>query len=222
MENHKVSIVIPYYNRWDLVHQLLYDIFKTCHDDVGEVLCVNDGSTEQDGCSFWGKGNLIPFTSIRIAKNMGFIAASNLGMSQANGDIKILISSDVRIYRPFIKDVISILDDNPKTVVGNMLRNYDTGWNKFGDQLFPYIEGWFIAVTAEAWDDIGRFDTRFMPNDYEDVDFSTSATSKGYSLVSLKNDGIVHIGAQTIGYNEQRMALTRENRDKFGEKWLKK
>ena len=43
----KVSIVIPSYNNYALLHQLLMDIYKKC-PDVYEVIVVDDNSSEEE------------------------------------------------------------------------------------------------------------------------------------------------------------------------------
>ena len=43
----KTSVVIPAYNNWALLHQLLYDIHSTKGTNEFEVIVVNDKSTEE-------------------------------------------------------------------------------------------------------------------------------------------------------------------------------
>lgn len=224
----KVSIVIPIYNHWELVHQLLFDLYTYNRDSIYEIILVDDDSTEDSvygGARWWksiysGMDNSNVIKYVKLEKNVGFLRSSNCGMNQASGDILILISTDVRCPCKFVEDVVRVLSA-PKTITGGKLLNFDTGWNKFYGKIYPYIEGWLLACTKEAWDTIGGFDDRFAPCDFEDIDFTTAALSKGYGVIALDNPKIVHLGAQSIGYNLEREKGTNINKIKFEEKWTK-
>ena len=204
----KTSIVIPCYNHYDLLHQLLWDLYKHCRDSIDEVVVVDDASTEdiQKGLlGFWFKQGLLPLKVITNKENLGFLKTSNRGMEKASGDILILISTDVRIYNSFVIDRIKeIYSDSPDDILlGNRYISFDTGWNKF-DRIYPYLEGWFIVCSKNTWNELGGFDERYAPNDYEDIDLSTLAIEKGLRIESLESSDIAHIGAQTYGYNPER------------------
>lgn len=215
-----LSIVIPVYNHFDLLNDLLSSIvWGTSHPH--EIVLVNDLSTDKatlDGMQWWAQN-----FDIRIAHNLtnlGFLRSSNYGMSIANGDVLCLISTDVIIEIDLYRELKQKVEEN--TLVGGVVYEGSTGWNQFGSRVFPYAEGWLLACTKDNWDKWGGFDTRYAPHDFEDVDLSTTALVHGAKLVSLNNPGVRHIGAQSIGYNEQREELTKRNRKLFEEKWITK
>ena len=83
----KTSIVIPNYNRFDLVHQTLYDIYQHCVP-VEEVIVVNDGCTQPEsftGLEWWSQGVMLPVRALNLEENVGFLKASNAGMRDAKG-----------------------------------------------------------------------------------------------------------------------------------------
>jgi len=217
----KISFVIPSYNHGDLLTNLLMDIL-TYNSEVDEVLVVDNGSTDESYLStrsWWESHHGLNISFFHIKENVGFLKACNYGVSKAIGDIIILVSNDVRIERPILAEVKE--KTNGKSLVGARLIDWDSGWNRFGAGVFSYLEGYLLAFTRETWNDLGGFDERYCPHIFEDVDLSTSAISKGYSLVQLESAGVSHMGAQTINYTPERDALTRENKQKFKEKWLK-
>lgn len=211
------SVVIPVYNNFALVNDLLVNLFT--RSKIDEVIVVDDCSPDLEtveGLKWWAASYGVKV--VRPGSNLGFLRAANMGMGIAQGDILCLLSSDVIVETDLfqaIRDKLSL-----KTLIGGIVYNGSTGWNQFGQRIFPYAEGWLLACTSVAWKDIGGFDERYCPNDFEDVDLSTTAISKGYGLVSLNNPGIRHIGGQTIGYTEERMELTEKNRKKFEDKWV--
>jgi len=218
----KVSIVVPCYNHYDLLHSLLFDIYNF-NRDVDEVVIIDNGSNAKDffdGYNWWLKSKNLPLKMYTIKENVGFLKACNFGVPKADGDIILLVSNDVQIKRPILDEVKEKLNGG-NCIVGPRLVDWNSGWNCFNNHIYPYLEGWLLGFTRGTWKDLGGFDERFAPNDYEDVDFSTSAISKGYSLVTLGNSQITHLGGATLKFSPQREALTKINQEKFRQKWVK-
>lgn len=219
----KVSIVIPIYNKWGLTHQALFDIYSKC-SPVHEVIVVDDCSTDSDvytGIQWWKNTELLGLRYVKLSENVMFLRASNIGMKKATGDVIILLSNDVRLHRDIVFPIVDRLKQNPETLIGGRYLDWDTGWNQFNGTIFPYLEGWLLAATRDGWQSLGYFDERFAPSDYEDMDLSTTARSNGYSLYTLPSDLTTHIGAQSIGYNPNREKITKANKEKFKQKWIK-
>ena len=177
----KVSFVIPSWNHFELVNQLLVDIRDNCTPD--EIIVVDDCSTDQkaiDGLDWWRDNYGV--TVLKTPENQGFLRTSNFGMKQASGDIICLISTDVRIYKDIALIAKGAQQIEGKILLGGKYYNESTGWNYFGGRIFPYIEGWLLIAKKEHWEELGYFDERYAPNDFEDVCLSTTAISKGFSL----------------------------------------
>jgi glycosyltransferase involved in cell wall biosynthesis len=217
-----VSFVIPSYNSFHLVNQLLVDINE--HTLPDEIIVVDDCSTDKaaiDGLLWWARNMNVKVRT--TPENLNFLKASNWGMRQATSDIVCLISTDVRIHKDLAAIAKAMTAVEGKVLLGGRYFNCDTGWNTFGEKTFPYVEGWLLIAKKEHWEELGYFDERYAPNDFEDVDLSTTAISKGFSLAQITPDGgtvVEHIGAQSIPYNDERYELTTRNREKFREKWL--
>ena len=206
-----ISIVIPHFDKTELTNQLVLSLRKYCGRKI-DILVIDDGSKEE----YRNKDCTIG----RVNDNMGFLYASRTGLSIVRGDIKILINNDVEITGNFIPLVEKQIKSSPLSLVGNELIDWDSGWNTFNGKVFPYLAGYFLAASKEIWDDIS-FDSRFAPNDFEDVDLSTQAYSLSYPVVALNSPFIKHMGAGTLGYSPEREKLTRRNQEKFFKKWVK-
>ena len=113
-----------------------------------------------------------------------------------------------------------------EALVGNRSVYWPSGWNEFeanGKKIVPYLEGYFIACKRDAWEELGGWDERYSPYDYEDMDLSLNAFLLGYNLIALDSKFIRHIGGQTVyKMNPQREEVTKRNRIKFIEKWMDK
>lgn len=212
----KFSFVIPAYNNYKLLHTLLWDIYKNCSTPY-EVIVTDDGNDKEtlDGLKWWAnEAKLLPIKHYRHAKPKGFLRNSNYGLELATGNVVCLVSTDVRIHK-------NILLDTGGDLWGGRYLDFDTGWNKFGKNLFPYLEGWLLMARKSVWEQLGYFDERFVPHDYEDVDISTKARELGIPLTHFVDGYVTHLGAQSIGYSSDREEITKINREKFREKWVK-
>jgi len=217
------SIVIPTYNHYDLLNQVLFGIYQKCAP-VDEVIVVDDCSTDKDyydGLSWWKENGMLPVRHLHMSENGGFIKSSNAGLKRAKGDIVCLLSNDVKIGSDIVTSISAVLGVEQKSLVGNRLIDWDSGWNRFGKVIYPYLEGWLLATTADGWKDLGYLDVDLVPNDYEDVALSTVAIAKNYSLIPLNDSNVVHMGGQSIGFNPAREEVTRRNQEKFRVKYVK-
>lgn len=221
------SVIIPYYGKADLVHARLVDLYRFAPDNI-EIILVDDCSPEPD-CQMivghWQK-KMQARHDIRYRRNgenIGFPGACNIGARVAHGDFVILLSDDVMINGDFITPLYHKANEHPNALFGGRLLWYDTGWNRFNfdgkDTIVPYLEGWLVACKKHIWNDLGGFDENYRPFDYEDVDLSMNAARKGYELVALDSPYLRHMGAATIGYNPNREAITKRNREYFYNKW---
>lgn len=219
-----LSVVVLTYNHWELTHQLLFDLYKNC-SLIEEVIVVDNGSQDkavQNGLNWWKSTHMLPLEVVTIENNVGFLLGANVGLKHAEEDVVCLLSNDVRIIGDISKLLKTFSFDSNKWFMGGRLYDKSTGWNEFDGKIFPYLEGWLLATSKKYWEDLGYFDERFVPNDFEDVDLSTTALSKGYELVALEDKCVMeHAGGRSIGYGEERTKLTEQNRKKFETKWIK-
>lgn len=226
----KIHIVIPVYNNYHLTNNILWSLYKIEKSNIDTILVVNDCSSDQEvssGLRWWENHGIIPIRTINNKENMGFLKSSNLGIgtildfaSTSPDDIIVLLSNDVRIEGKFLQSMKETIKDKPFSLVGGVLYINDTGWNTFDGVIFPYLEGWLLAATVDTWRELGGFDTRYSPSDFEDVDLSTQAAAMGYALIPLNNPALTHMGGQSIKYGEKRLAVTNLNKKKFAEKWV--
>lgn len=216
------SVIIPFFNNWQLTHARLMECHKFLPDDV-EIILVNDASTETDcdgGTAFWQQADTRQeIRYLKNKKNLGFGGSMNRGAKAAYGDILVFLSNDVVITGDFLGQIKNEIDNEKDILVGGRIVYWDSGWNTFNNTIFPYCEGWLLACTTEVWDNLEGFDPRYSPYDYEDVDLSTTAIQKGHRLVGLDSPYLNHIGGQTANYNEKRLEITHRNKKKFYDKW---
>lgn len=101
----KLSIIIPYYNTYDLTYKLLRELQIQITDEV-EVILIDDGCNEK---------RLDQFDFVKIThldKNYGASYAWNRGIEQAVGKYIGFIDSDDMIMMNYVEELIKAIDDN--------------------------------------------------------------------------------------------------------------
>lgn len=222
-----VSIVIPHFENWTLTHSLLSDLYRHEKGNIDEVVLVNNGGNSDEvrmGQQYWVDTfrllDTVKVNVINLKENVGFLLAANLGLKDAEGTIKILISNDVRIQGKFVLQTADHILSKGRKLVGQKLYLTNTGWNNFEGRIYQYLEGFFLATGFREWEELNYFDVDYVESDYEDIDISTKAVSLGYQLVPLNLPYLEHLAAQTYGYSDERLKRTEKNREVFRSKWV--
>ena len=215
----EVSIIVPVWNRGDLTMQFLYQHWAQARGHDAEFVVVDNGSEDNTPrvLETWElrmEGRLV---ILRNEENRGFGPGHNQGAEAAKGNILVFLSNDVAALGDYLTPLKDSVVDG--ALYGAELLNWDTGWNKFDGQVIPYLAGWCIAATRPTWDELGGWDERYVPCDYEDLDLSYTAMKKGMRLVNLELPLRHTFGQSARNLGGGRQAITMRNREKFMEKW---
>ncbi|APZ43478.1 glycosyltransferase family 2 protein [Acidihalobacter ferrooxydans] len=89
-ESHRVSVVVPVFNRAGLLPETLECIFGQTHP-ADEIIVVNDGSTDTTSQVLTSFSSRIRVIDIA---NSGDMVAKNVGLKHANGDLVAFCDSD--------------------------------------------------------------------------------------------------------------------------------
>lgn len=224
----KHAIIIPYYNRWDLVHARLMEIYKYINNDA-TVILINDCSTEKDtveGAAWWQKHGPLPTLKYyRNKENLGFGGSMNNGAKialQNEFDALHFLSNDVKIGNNFIKSSEELIKSN--CLVGGELLYNNTGWNVLDEcGVIPYANGWYLACSDYTWRLLGGFDPIYGKFDYEDVDLSTKAHYLGIEIMPHPDAKFQHMSGSTINdLYPDRFERTKRNQIIWQNKWKDK
>ena len=132
-----ISIIIPNYNGEELLRKNLPKVFDS-------LLSYKDGGVEIvviDDCSIDNSINIleklkseleykyphIKFKIIKNEKNLGFSSNVNKGAKNANGDILILLNTDVVPKKDFLNPLLSHFSDSHVFAVGCMDKSIENG-----------------------------------------------------------------------------------------------
>lgn len=218
-----ISIITPVWNQSHLTHRWLYQNWAMYASNPGiEWIIIDNGSTDHTRQVLKNHKHIMgdALKIITLKENIGFGPANNKGAEIAKGDILAFISNDVQVLGDYITSIeVAYRYDQDKVLFGPEIWHNNTGWNTFDSGTIPYVAGWCVIVEAAQWGVLCKWDERFVPCDYEDIDLSYQVTRAGGFLINLilplKHDS----GKSAEALPGGRLAVTLANQKRFMEKW---
>lgn len=121
-----VSIVIPVYNRADIITKTIYNIFEQTYENY-ELIVVDDGSTDNiDEVMASIKNDRLRY--IKSGRNMGACHARNLGVKHARGEfIAFQDSDDIWYPEKIAHQMACLMKTNADICLCRMLMRYEDG-----------------------------------------------------------------------------------------------
>lgn len=201
----KISVIIPSYNRADLICYSLDSLVEGSSGEL-EIIVVDDGST--DNTEEIVKLNY-PIVRYLKQENSGAPTARNLGLKESNGDFVLFLDSDDFLEKNFFDSREQAFKINPS--LDGVYGNFDF-FESIGDYLskdevprfsrYPLYDignedkilnnllgGWYIHPCSILWrksflQKLGGFKLDLLIN--QDVDLIFRAIMSGAKLTGVK------------------------------------
>lgn len=211
-----ISVVIPNYNGASLLEKNLSKVIKEVDDyESGskEIIIVDDGSTDEslDILDKFKNAN----KNIRVLsneKNLGFSSSVNKGVSSSEGDIIILLNTDIIPETGFLKPLIDNFKDDNVFAVGCLDKSVEKGgvvlrgrglgeWKRgflihrkgeVDKKNTLWVSGGSGAFRKSIWEKLGGFNELYNPFYYEDIDLSYRALKSGFKVLFEPKSIVVH------------------------------
>ncbi len=134
MNNPLFSIVVPTFNRADLILKTLNTVFNQSYKNF-EIIVVDNGSTDNtiEVLQPLIQQNKIRFVKNKINKERSF--SRNRGMEEAKGDFLTLLDSDDLMYKNALADAANFIKLNPQS---HFFHNLYHLVNQNGDIIYKY------------------------------------------------------------------------------------
>ena len=216
----KVSVCILTYNRAKILKELLGSLGKISYSPL-EVIVIDNHSS--DGTASMIREQFPEIRYFKTSKNIG-VAARNVGLSKANGDIVITLDDDViGIDDKDIATLIGLFESKPDVgaicfkiidshtgKVGNWCHHYNK--DEFSDKEFitdEITEG-AVVFRKSALDRSGLYPSYFFIS-YEGADLLCRMLDAGYKTIYSPEVCVSHHTAQEGRKNWRRYYYDTRN-----------
>lgn len=192
-----------------------------------EIVVVDQGEIPLD----------LPDRVIRPGKNLGFAAATNLGIAESSGEYVATINDDAIVEPGWAARLVEALDHHPKAAAAQGINLSMDGlvdgcgieWNRWGQAVqvghgepVPSLSGtrdvWGVSATAAIYRRAALGETPFDPrliSYYEDVELAGRLRAVGWTALLVPEARARHAGSATGG------TMSRERwRLVYGNRWL--
>lgn len=212
----KISFVIPNFNGELLLKDNIPTILTIARKNNAEVIIVDDCS-EDNSIALIKKLQEVYKKDLKIIlvkneKNLGFASAANIGVAKAEGDIVVLLNTDVVPQEDFLLPLISHFKNENVFAVGCMdksiergktiLRGRGVGKWKRGFLMHArgevdrdntlWVSGGSGAFRKSLWEKFGGFNELYNPFYWEDIDLSYRALKSGYTVLFDAKSIVTH------------------------------
>jgi O-antigen biosynthesis protein len=222
-DTRSASIVIPNWNGRDLLKKYLPSVLAAADRCPGsEVIVVDNGST--DGSAQYILENHPTVRVIALPENLGFGGGSNEGFAHAKRDIVVLLNSDMRVERDFLRPLLDAFGDEHTFAASCQIFFSDPaklreetglteGWWQQGSlrvrhrtdeamrDPYPcfYGGGGSCAFDRRKFLELGGFDSLLAPFYLEDTDLGYMAWKRGWKVLYQPASVVFHEHRGTIG-----------------------
>jgi GT2 family glycosyltransferase len=236
-----VSIILPLFNQLDCTVQCLESI-EAFTPEEHEIIFVDNGS--DDGTEEWLKEHLKPnYRLIKNNKNFGYPVACNQGARLAQGEYLLFLNNDVIVSKEWLKGLLEGIKSAVDIGCVGPMTNYISGRQQLNstdtyDSIFKYqtfaenyrkahkglyiplwrIVGFCMLVKKSVFDELGGFDERFTPGNFEDDDFCLRLYERGYRNLMVCDVFVHHHGSKSHDMTTFKELLDT-NQKKFNDKW---
>ncbi len=224
----KISIVIPNYNGKHLLEKNLPSVIQAIEyytikeKAPGEIIIVDDCSEDDSVLFVTNEINKlkerIPIKLFNNDHNRGFSTTVNRGVYEANGDIVVLINTDVIPEKEFLVPLLKHFINEKVFAVGCMDKSLEGDKVVFrGRGIGKWSRGFLIhnrgeinksntlwasggssAFRKSIWDKLGGLQELYNPFYWEDIDMSYRALKSDYQIVFEPESIVTHKHAEGI------------------------
>jgi GT2 family glycosyltransferase len=218
-EQDDVAVVIPHFNRADLLATLLKHLAEQTYP-IREITVVDNGSSDESVALAEEAGARV----LRMGKNTGFAAAVNRGIEAAHTRWVVIMNNDVRMDSGWLSALMARVNAagawfatgkllqaaNPDRIDGayDAISRGGAAWRCGHDRADGPL--WsesrtidFAPLTAalfrrELFDRVGLLDERFESY-LEDMDLGLRCAAAGLRGVYAPEAVALHVGSATLG-----------------------
>ncbi|MEA2048158.1 MAG: glycosyltransferase [Campylobacterota bacterium] len=242
----KVSIIVPAYNEEQYTMACIESIIENTEEGVSyEIIVMDDKSPDESARLI--ERNLKNVKFITNGINYGFLMNCNKGATFAIGEYLLFLNNDTNVQPGWLSSLVELIESaddigmvgsrlvyptGQQQEAGGIIWDDASGWNfgRLGDPSKPefnyvkeadYLTGAAMMIRTSLWEEIGGFDTRYIPAYYEDTDLAFEARRHGYRTLYQPKSVVIHFEGISHGTDlgsgiKKYQVVNKEN---FFNKW---
>lgn len=198
----KVSVVIPTFNRADLLARTIDKITQqTLPDNLYEVLVIDNESTDQTHAVLEQKSRIYRNLKVFSQSKRGAAATRNVGIRAARGDIILFIDDDIQSEPNLVETHWKYHQDHPNSsIIGALITPWDNSKEAFlrylrdrgifnaysiacGKMDFSYYHTGNVSTARTTLLDVGAFNEQFEIYGMEDIELGYRLEKHGSRMV---------------------------------------
>lgn len=149
-----VTLVTVNYNAGDM----LLDCIRSAADQVGEIIVVDNASSDQSLANLSARDELQgAFKIIRNSRNLGFAAACNIGLQAAKGEYLLFLNPDCELNPDAIRVMLEVFHEGAEVgMVGGLLIDPDGTEQGGGRRAIPtpwrsFVRAFGLSRLEHRW-----------------------------------------------------------------------
>jgi glycosyltransferase involved in cell wall biosynthesis len=219
----KVSVVIPTFNRADLLARTIDRIEQqTLSHDLYEVLVIDNDSSDQTQTVLAQKSQAYPNLKSFSQSKRGAAATRNVGIRAAQGDIILFIDDDIQAEPNLVEAHWKYHQDHPRSsIIGALVTPWNDSKDAFlrylrdrgilnpysiacGPMDFSYYHTGNVSTARSVLLDVDGFNEQFAIYGMEDIELGYRLEKQGSRMVHGPDAKGVHQYFPTYGQFVQR------------------
>ncbi|MBM4363788.1 MAG: glycosyltransferase family 2 protein [Deltaproteobacteria bacterium] len=241
----RVSIIVPTHARRDLVGHAVAGVLRNTPWPALEVLVVDDASTDGTAALLAAIAAREPEVRVlRAPRQLGFAAATNLGIRASSGEIVVLLNDDTVVGPGWLSRLVAHLEASPGLgMVGPRTNEIDNSARL--DVAYDDLAGMERLALCRAWshsgglrpvdrialfcgalrrstlDSVGLLDERYEVGMFEDDDLCLALRRRGLEVAVAEDAFVHHVGQATFSRlgDARYLEIWQANRRRFERKW---
>jgi len=227
----KVSIIIRCKNNWHLTKACIDSISNNTDTGLYRLIVVNDGSVDEtiEKLTQLESENIL--TVLNHIESKGAVSATNSGLDfvlKNPTQYILVLDNDTEILEgntSWLNDMIKYFEEDETVGIVGACTDMVIGMQKV-DKLHindapKYLISFAWMMSLKCVKKCGPLDIRYDPGNFEDIDYSMTATQKGFTLKVAKDVFINHYLHKTfkdMDLDNLLIVNERKGLEKWGEK----
>ena len=222
------SVVIPTYNRLNILKKCLTALENQNFDQVYEILVVDDGSTDDTVEFLRSHPEQFPHVKVLQQNHAAAAVARNLGIDEAQGEYIVFVDSDIIVTSDYLAGHAEALANEDRAFTyGRLINtaNYDDPTSEKSDIVFfpgAYFDTCNAAIAKKWLVQAGKFDTQFNEYGWEDLELGVRLKKLDLKLIKCAKALGYHYHAPFSLSQIPRLLNAEEQRGRMAVKFYQK